>query len=173
MGQGLLRNKNRHGRALAALTKHPACQRIGHHLHPPAVARHYAPMSDLIRKLIAVLLALRALTNLGKPFGSGSGLVIVGKLFHGAAITIIAPLLGLAMLVYAYGLWTTRPWARPLGIAYAIFATLNVLLFPFVEGVPERYAPWMYAFYAAPGIGIPWLAVWLLGKAPRLTTPAR
>lgn len=118
----------------------------------------------LLRRLIAILIALRALTNLGKPFGAG-GFVMLGFLMHGVASTVVAPLFGLAMLVYAWGLWTAQPWARPVGILYAVWATLNVILFPLVEGVPERFAPWTYVFFALPGIVGPWLAVWLLGRA--------
>jgi len=121
-------------------------------------------VADLARKLIAVLIVLRALTNLGKPFAAGSGFVVLGRLMHGAASTVVAPLFGALMLVYAYGLWQARPWARPIGIAYAVWATLNVLLFPLLEGVPARFAPWMYAVFAVPGIVGPWLAVWLLGR---------
>jgi len=88
-------------------------------------------MADLARKVIAVLIALRALTNLGKPFAAGSGFVVVGRLLHGIASTIVAPIFGVVMLVYAYGLWLARPYALPLGVAYAVWATVNVvLLFP-------------------------------------------
>ena len=122
---------------------------------------------DIARKIIAVLIALRAATNLGKPFAAGSGFVILGQLLYGVASTVVAPLFGVLMLVYAYGLWAARPFARPLGIAYAIWATLNVILFPILEGVPPQFSPWMYAAFALPGIVGPWLAVWLLGRPAR------
>jgi hypothetical protein len=117
------------------------------------------------RKVIAALLALRALTNLAKPFGSGSGFVIAGELYHGAATTIVAPLVGVMMLVYAYGLWHARSFAWTLGTIYAMFATVNIIRFPLLEGIPAAYPPWTYIFYAIPGIAIPWLALWLLGKS--------
>jgi len=124
-------------------------------------------MLDIARKVLAVLIALRALTNFTKPFGGG--FVILGSLMHGFVSTVVvAPVVGLAMLVYAWGLWQARPWARPLAIAYAVWATLNVVLFPLVEGVPARFEPWMYGLFAVPGIVGPWLAVWLLGRV----TPA-
>jgi hypothetical protein len=117
-------------------------------------------MGELARRLLAALIALRALTNFGKPFGGG--FVIFGRLLHGVASTVVAPLFGVAMLVYAYGLWQARPFALPLGIAYAVWATLNVVLFPILEGVPPQFSPWMYGLFAVPGIVGPWLAVWLL-----------
>jgi hypothetical protein len=122
-------------------------------------------MLDLARKAIAVLIALRALTNLGKPFAAGSGFVILGRLMRGVASTVVAPAFGVLMLVYAAGLWQARPWALPVGVAYALWATLNVVLFPLVEGIPPQFAPWMYGLFAVPGIVGPWLAVWLLARA--------
>ena len=122
---------------------------------------------DVARKIIAALMALRATTNLGKPFAAGSGFVILGQLLHGVASTVVAPLFGVLMLLYAYGLWQARPYARPLGIAYAVWATLNVVLFPIREGVPPQFNSWMYAVFALPGIVVPWIAVWLLGRPAR------
>jgi len=118
---------------------------------------------DVARKLLAALIALRGLTNFAKPFGGG--FVILGRLMHGGvATTVIAPLVGVVIVIYAYGLWHARAWARPLGIAYAVWATLNVVLFPVIEGVPQQFEPWMYVVFAVPGIAAPWLAVWLLGR---------
>jgi hypothetical protein len=116
-----------------------------------------------IRKLLAVLIALRALTNFAKPFRGA--FVIFGRLMHGGlATTVVAPLVGVAMLVYAYGLWNARPWALPLAVVYAVWATLNVVLFPIFEGVPQQFGPWIYAVFAISGIVAPWLAVWLLAQ---------
>jgi len=118
---------------------------------------------DVLRKILAVLIAVRALTNFAKPFRGA--FVIFGRLMQGGlATTVVAPLVGVAMLVYAYGLWLGRSWALPLGVAYAVWATLNVVLFWLIEGVPTQFTPWMYLFFAVPGIVGPWLAVWLLAQ---------
>ena len=69
---------------------------------------------QLMRRIIAVLLVLRAATNFGKPFAPGSGFVVFGAMRRGLASTVVAPLFGIAMVVYAWGLWQNRPWARPL-----------------------------------------------------------
>lgn len=119
---------------------------------------------DTVRRIVAVLIALRALTNLGKPFSSAAGFVVLGRLRHGVASTVVAPVFGVAMLVYAWGLWSRRAWARPVAVAYALWATANVVLFPIVEGVPARFAPATYLLFAVPGVVVPWLAVWLLGR---------
>lgn len=126
----------------------------------------YEPRMTALRKLIAVAIALRAITNLGRPFGAGSGFVVLGHLLTGAgAIRVAAPLFGVAMLVYAVGLWQARPWARPVAIAYALWATANVVLFPVYEALPPTLPGWTYGLFAVPGIVGPWLAVWLLRRA--------
>ena len=125
---------------------------------------------DAVRKTLAALIAVRSLTNFGKPFDPQSGFVVLGRLMHGAPwTTVVAPLFSVGMLVYAWTLWKARPAARPLAILYAIWATLNVVLFPIFEGVPARFAPWMYVLFAVPGIAVPWLAVRLAGRGPEST----
>jgi len=36
-------------------------------------------MLDIARKVLAILIALRGLTNFGKPFAPGAGFVMLGK----------------------------------------------------------------------------------------------
>jgi hypothetical protein len=50
-------------------------------------------------------------------------------------------------------------------VAFALWSTLNVLLFPLVEGLPTNIAPALYALFAIGGIAGPWLAVWVLRAA--------
>ena len=92
-----------------------------------------------------------------------------GALLTGTANLILAPLMGIFMLIYAYGLWSGRAFALPMGIAYAAFATLNVILFPFVHGL-GTVGVLPYLGFAVVGIGVPWAAVWLL--AQHLRAPA-
>ena len=122
---------------------------------------------DLARRIVAVLITLRALTNFVKPFRPGSAFVILGHLRRGLAATVAAPAVGVLMLLYAHGLWHGRPWTLPLAVTYAVWATLNVVLFPIFEGVPPQFAPWMYGVFAVTGIVVPWLGVWLAGAARR------
>jgi len=119
---------------------------------------------DIARRVVAVLIALRALTNFAKAFNPAAGLVVLGSLRHGLVNTVVGPVFGVLMVVYAVGLWQARSWARPAAIAYAIWATLNVVLFPFVEGIPARFSQPLYLVFAIPGIAVPWLAVWLAGR---------
>jgi hypothetical protein len=113
--------------------------------------------------VLALLFAGRGLMNVLKRFGTGSGLVFFGRLLP--ADTLLAPAIGLAMIAYAWGLWTRAGWAIPLGVAYAVFATANLLLFPVFTPMPERIPMWAYAIYVVGGIALSWGSVWLLRQA--------
>ena len=78
---------------------------------------------------------------------------------------VAAPLFGVAMVAYAIGLWRGRRWALPVAVAYALWATANILLFPLHESLPPALPPWTYALFAVPGLVGAWLAVWLLRRA--------
>jgi hypothetical protein len=112
--------------------------------------------------VFAILFAGRGIMNLLKRFGTGSGFVFFGRLLP--PDTPLAPLFGVAMLAYGWGLWTRAGWAIPLGIAYAIFATANLVLFPVYTPMPPQLALWMYAIYVVGGIAMCWGTVWLLWK---------
>ncbi len=117
----------------------------------------------LATKVVAIVIALRSLMNLAKPFGAGR-LVFFGHLLSGWPNTIIAPLLGIYMLVLVYGMWTKKSFALPMSIAYAIFVTLNVPLFVVFEGIPAQFNAAQYALFGILGIGGAWLAPWLISR---------
>src|SRR6476661_2687798 len=99
----------------------------------------------------AVYFAGRGMMNMLKRFGTGSGFVFLGRLLP--PDTPLAPLFGLAMIAYAWGLWTRAAWAIPIGVGYSAFATANLVLFPGHGTLPGWVAPWMYwVFYAVVGI---------------------
>jgi hypothetical protein len=113
-------------------------------------------------RVLAVVFAGRGIMNVLKRFGTGSGFVFFGHLLP--ADTLLAPALGVALVAYAGGLWTRAAWAVPLGVAYALFATANLLLFPIFTPLPPPLAMWMYALYVVGGIGLCWGTVWLLRR---------
>ena len=110
--------------------------------------------------VLAVLFAGRGAMNFLKRFGTGSGMVFFGHLLP--RDTPLAPLVGAAMVLYAWGLWTRAAWAIPLGVAYAVFATANLLLFPVYNAMPAPIPMWAYAIYVVGGIGLSWGSLWLL-----------
>jgi hypothetical protein len=110
--------------------------------------------------VLAVLFAGRGVLNLLKRFRTGTGMVFFGHLLPPE--TLVAPLVGVSMILYAWGLWTRAAWAIPLGVAYAVFATANLLLFPVYNVMPERIPIWAYGIYVVGGIALSWGSVWLL-----------
>ena len=110
--------------------------------------------------VLAVLFAGRGVLNLLKRFRTGTGMVFFGHLLPPE--TLVAPLVGVSMILYAWGLWTRAAWAIPLGVAYAVFATANLLLFSVYNVMPERIPIWAYGIYVVGGIALSWGSVWLL-----------
>ena len=120
-------------------------------------------MLDIVRKALALLIGLRGLTNFGKPFSEHAGFVAFGKPHarcrrHGGRAAV-----GLAIVVYAWGLWQARPWARPLAVAFAAVVDPQRAALPARRGPAAATSrPALYALFAIGGIAGPWLAVWLL-----------
>ncbi|HVO24525.1 MAG TPA: hypothetical protein VMW56_12955 [Candidatus Margulisiibacteriota bacterium] len=113
-------------------------------------------------RVFAVLIAVRALTDVLKPLGAGSGFVFFGRFLTGMACYILAPVVGVLMLVYAYGLWQLRRFALPMGVAYGALVTINLAVFPILQGLPARFNVWAYVAFAVIGLAVSWGAVWLL-----------
>jgi hypothetical protein len=113
-------------------------------------------------RVLAVLIGLRALTDVFKPLIAGQRLVFLGVFLDGWRQAVVAPLLGIFMLVYAYGLWSARPFALGMGVAYAVFATVNLIAFGVINGPPAGFGWGGYALFAAIGLAVSWGAVLLL-----------
>lgn len=110
----------------------------------------------MLRKVtlvMAALLALRALGNVFKPLGTGSGLVFFGKLLDGTANLILAPALGIYLLIYAYGMYDRRQYTLPMGFVYAVFVIFNVCLFPLIEPMPSGWGMGAYSVFGILAIG--------------------
>src|SRR5579871_2984502 len=89
------------------------------------------PKRGAMLTIAAILFALLALSDFLKPLTEDdkTGLVLLGVRLHGVADAILAPLLGLILVVYAIGIWRMRRYAMPLGWAYAAFVLMNMILF--------------------------------------------
>jgi hypothetical protein len=82
--------------------------------------------------ILAILFAILAVTDILKPFhleGATTGLVFFGKRLSGTPDAILGPILGIILLIYAAGIWRMRRYALYLGYAYAIYVTINLVLF--------------------------------------------
>jgi hypothetical protein len=81
--------------------------------------------------IFALLFVLMAISNFGKPFSHnpGVGFVFFGTRLSGMRNIIIAPIFGILLIVYAYGILAMRKFALPLGVAYAAYVIVNMPLF--------------------------------------------
>lgn len=88
---------------------------------------------------MAVLLALLAITDILKPLhleGPTTGLVFFGHRLSGVPDAIVGPLVGIFLLIYAAGIWRMLRYAMYLGFVYAIYVTLNIVLFTVTNPMP-------------------------------------
>ena len=82
--------------------------------------------------ILAILFAILAVSDILKPLhleGATTGLVFFGKRLSGTPDAILGPILGIILLIYAAGIWRMRRYALYLGSAYAIYVTVNLVLF--------------------------------------------
>lgn len=128
-------------------------------------AKQAQPASNRVvaLRVLAGLIGFRALTNVFKEV-AGSGLVFFGGMLSGWPNRILAPALGICMLVYAWGLWNQRSFALPMGIVYAIFVVFNVALFPYRTGIPAAFTAWEYGVFGVLAIGLTTLPPFLLRR---------
>jgi hypothetical protein len=119
--------------------------------------------------IFAILFVLLAVSNFLKPFQFGgeehTGFVLFGKRTTGATNMLVGPLFGLYLLLYAYGIWSMRRWALPMGVAYMLYVMLNMILFPIRTPQPPGVGYQIFGLiYAAVAIGVTGSAVWQLGR---------
>ena len=117
--------------------------------------------------ILALLLALMALSNFGKTFThhSGVGFVFFGMRLSGTANMIVAPIFGIIIAVYVYGILAMRKFALPLGIVYAAYVIVNMPLFVLrYHGTPVMQEhSWAYLVpYPFVAIGVSSGAAWML-----------
>ena len=117
----------------------------------------------------AILFGILAISNLSKPLqiGPHTGFVLFGERLDGTANLIAGPVFGAILATYAYGVWTMRRWAVPLGGLYALYVILNLVLFPFRTPPPPGAGVGWQVFglvYAAIAVGISGGAWWTLSK---------
>jgi hypothetical protein len=88
---------------------------------------------------MAVLFVLLAIEDILKPLhleGPTTGLVFFGRRLSGVHDAVLGPLVGIFLLIYAAGIWRMRRYALYLGFAYAIYVTINLVLFTATNPMP-------------------------------------
>jgi len=119
--------------------------------------------------ILAILLALMAVSDFLKPFSHnpGVGFVFFGARLSGAANMIVAPIFGTMLAVYVYGILAMRKFALPLGMFYAAYVIVNMPLFILrYHGTPEMQEhSWAYLVpYPFVAIGVSSGAAWMLNR---------
>ena len=117
--------------------------------------------------IFALLLALMAISNFGKPFSHnpGVGFVFFGTRLSGAPNMIVAPIFGIILALYAYGILAMRKFALPIGIFYAAYVIVNMPLFlvKYQGTAVMQEHSWAYLLpYPFVAIGVSSGAAWLL-----------
>lgn len=117
--------------------------------------------------ILAILLALMAISDFGKPFSHhpGVGLVFFGTRLSGLLNMVISPIFGIMLAVYVCGIFAMRKFALPLGIFYAAYVIVNMPLFILKyhgTAVMQEHS-WAYLVpYPFVAIGVSSGAAWLL-----------
>lgn len=117
--------------------------------------------------VFAILFGILAISNLLKPLqiGDQTGFVFFGSRLSGLANTIMGPLFGIFLAVYAYGIWNMKRWALPMGHAYATYVILNLILFTFRTPTPDTIGYQIFGIvYSVIAIGVSVGAAVLLTK---------
>ncbi len=114
----------------------------------------------------AVLFALLGVSNLLKPLqlgGTETGFVLFGHRLDSTANLVAGPLFGVFLFACALAVWRRQWIALPLGVAYAGYVVLNLVLFSvFNERPPGASYLTFVVVYAAVAIGVSAGAVVLL-----------
>lgn len=107
---------------------------------------------------LAILFAILAVTDILKPLkleGATTGLVFFGTRLSGTANAVLGPLLGLALLAYAAGIWRMRRYAMPFGWVYAGYVIINLFMYQSKNPAPATSGEKMFGFvYLILAIGL-------------------
>lgn len=118
--------------------------------------------------VFAILFGLLAVSNLLKPFqigGEHTGFVLFGSRLSGMANTIVGPLFGIFLAVYAYGIWKMKRFAMGMAHAYATYVILNLIFFTFRNPSPATVGEQIFGVvYVTVAVGVTLSAAGLLTR---------
>jgi len=118
--------------------------------------------------ILAILFAVLAVSDILKPFhleGETTGLVFFGKRLSGTPDAILGPILGIILLIYAAGIWRMRRYALYLGYAYAIYVTVNLVLFSLRNSPPASRGEMIFGLvYIVFALAFSWGTALLLSR---------
>ncbi|HZC45289.1 MAG TPA: hypothetical protein VE243_02375 [Candidatus Acidoferrum sp.] len=118
---------------------------------------------------LAILFAILAVSDILKPLhleGPTTGLVFFGRRLSGTPNAILGPILGIFLLVYAAGIWRMRRYALYLGYAYAIYVTINLVLFSATNPPPASQGEMIFGVvYIVAALALSWGTAILLTRS--------
>ncbi len=107
--------------------------------------------------IFAIGIALMALSNLSKPLkmSPNVGFVLLGMKLSGVANLVVALLFGILLAVYAYGIWSMKRFALPIGHFYATYVIINLAMFTIrTHGTPEMPPLGFWIIYIVVAVGV-------------------
>src|SRR5260370_36779171 len=117
---------------------------------------------------LAILFAILAVSDILKPLhleGPTTGLVFFGKRLSGTPNAILGPILGIFLLTYAAGIWLMRRYAMSLAYAYAIYVTINLVVFTATNPPPASRGEIIFGIvYSALPLALSWGTAVLLTR---------
>jgi hypothetical protein len=117
---------------------------------------------------LAVLFGILGVTDVLKPFhleGATTGLVFFGQRLSGMADAILGPVLGIILVYYAAGIWRMRRYALYLGFVYAVYVTINLILFTVRNPPPASQSERIFGFvYVILALAFSWGSAIILSR---------
>jgi hypothetical protein len=105
----------------------------------------------------AALFAVLAVSNLLKPLqleGDTTGFVFLGERMRGFWNTVLGPLFGLYLAVYAYGIFRMRRFAVPMAWAYAAYVLVNLIAWSVRQENPFEIGLALGVVYFVVAVGV-------------------
>ena len=117
---------------------------------------------------MAVLFVVLAIEDILKPLhleGPTTGLVFFGRRLSGVPDAVLGPLVGIFLVIYAAGIWRMRRYALYLGFAYAIYVTINLVLFTATNPTPTSRGDQVFGIvYSILALVLTWATAMFLSR---------
>ncbi|HTR61788.1 MAG TPA: hypothetical protein VMH37_08795 [Candidatus Binataceae bacterium] len=125
------------------------------------------PKRNLLLTIFAVLFGIAAIQDILKPFhleGPNTGLVFFGTRLSGTANVVMSIVLFAFLLSYAVGVWRMSKYALPLGLFYAVYVLINLVVFSVRYSDQDNGPLAFLVVFIAGAVAIPWGAVLILWR---------
>ena len=122
-----------------------------------------------VLRVCGVLFCLLAVSNFLKflEFDSHTGFMLFGMRQRGTPNLVWGWIFGFYLLIYGVGVYRMRAYALPMGIAYAVYVVLNLILFT-IRMPEEAFArPIFGLVYIVVAVAVSSGAVYFLRKNQR------